>query len=133
MKPRPEEEGRRWLAQAENDWNAARHLRAGGFLALSCFHAQQSAEKAVKAYLYAQGAEEVWGHAVSQLLEDAATFDQSLEEFFKMGAVLDKLYIPTRYPNGLPGGLPSEAYTEDEAESALDRARQILDAIAQRI
>jgi HEPN domain-containing protein len=34
-------------------------------------------------------------------------------------AILDQYYIPTRYPNGLPGGLPFEVYTADQAAGAV--------------
>jgi HEPN domain-containing protein len=52
------EEGERWLSQATADLHWATHLaREGGFLA------QQVAEKALKAFLYAQGEEIVLGHS----------------------------------------------------------------------
>ncbi len=31
---------------------------------------------------------------------------------------LDRHYIPTRYPNGLPGGTPYECYTVSELQEA---------------
>lgn len=34
-------------------------------------------------------------------------------------AILDQYYIPTRYPNGLPGGLPFEVYTAEQAAAAV--------------
>lgn len=42
---------------------------------------------------------------------------------------LDKLYIPTRYPDALPGLTPKEAYTREEAEKALRDAQAILKAV----
>jgi HEPN domain-containing protein len=39
---------------------------------------------------------------------------------------LDKLYIPTRYPNGLPDITPAEAYTAKEAADAIAAAETIL-------
>jgi HEPN domain-containing protein len=39
---------------------------------------------------------------------------------------LDKLYIPTRYPNGLAGGAPADVYTRAEASRAINDAEAIL-------
>jgi HEPN domain-containing protein len=41
-------------------------------------------------------------------------------------SVLDGFYIPTRYPNGLPGGIPAEAYPQETAESAVALATQVV-------
>ncbi|WP_272487325.1 HEPN domain-containing protein [Rhodothermus marinus] len=40
--------------------------------------------------------------------------------------MLDKLYIPTRYPNGLLEGAPTEFFTRQEAEHAIRCAEAIL-------
>jgi len=45
-------------------------------------------------------------------------------------ARLDQYYIPTRYPNGLPGGVPSRFYTDPgEAREAMELARMVLEAV----
>ena len=126
----PEKQGRRWLAQARQDLDAATVLLHAGHRNLACFHAQQAAEKAGKAFLYGRGVEEVWGHSVAVLLHDAASHDASLEVLRPTGAALDKFYITTRYPNGLPDGLPADAYTETEATDAIAKADMVLQAIA---
>ena len=41
---------------------------------------------------------------------------------------LDQYYIPTRYPNGLPGGIPAEVFTDSQAEDAVGRARAFIEA-----
>ncbi len=112
---------------------AAESLRRDGHYNLVCFLAQQAAEKGVKAFLYDRGAEDPWGHAVCDLMSDAASYDESLAALRTTGAALDKFYIPTRYPNGLPGGLPAEAFTEEEAGRALEMADQILGEVRRRI
>ncbi|MFA6110085.1 MAG: HEPN domain-containing protein, partial [Candidatus Latescibacterota bacterium] len=101
MRLPPEQEGQRWLAQARQDLEAAAVLRESGHRNLTCFHAQQAAEKGVKAFLYAQGLDEVWGHSVAILLRDAATYQERFAALRPIGAALDKFYITTRYPNGL--------------------------------
>ena len=42
---------------------------------------------------------------------------------------MDKLYIPTRYPNGLPDLTPSEVFTEEEASKAIESSTIILEQI----
>ena len=41
-------------------------------------------------------------------------------------AILDQYYVPTRYPNGLPGGIPSDVYTRTQAAEAVEVARQVV-------
>ena len=59
------------MLQAERDMEDAKYLRDGSRYNLACFMGQQAGEKAVKAYLYHQGAEDVWGHSLADLCEDA--------------------------------------------------------------
>jgi len=42
---------------------------------------------------------------------------------------LDRYYIPTRYPNGLPGGIPKENFTEEDADEGIKAAEEIIKAI----
>ena len=53
MREDPRIEGLRWLEQAQADWGWTQHLFAQGAYYLVCFLAQQVAEKALKAFLYA--------------------------------------------------------------------------------
>ena len=43
----------------------------------------------------------------------------------------DRHYIPTRYPNGLPGGIPAEAFDADDAEKAMRQAQLIIQQVAE--
>ncbi len=43
---------------------------------------------------------------------------------------LDKLYIPTRYPNGLPDSIPAEVFTEEEACEAIKTARELIKTVS---
>ncbi len=43
-------------------------------------------------------------------------------------------YIPTRYPNGLPGGIPAQYYDdEEEAERALELSRRVAYLVKRKI
>ena len=53
----------------------------------------------------------------------------SLSSLLDKAKELDKLYIPTRYPNGLPDLTPSEVYTEEEAYRAIESSKIIFEKI----
>ncbi len=133
MQPNLKAEGRRWWRQVERDLDDARYTFDGQRYNLTCFLAQQSAEKALKAYLYAQEVELVWGRSVRELCTMAATFDTTFEELGRKAAPLDQYYIPTRYPNGLPGGVPFEAYNDEDGQRALRLAGLVLDTVEERL
>jgi len=121
----PNREADRWLRQAESDLAYAELGLREGFYAQVCFQCQQVCEKAIKALRYGRGERAVLGHALIELaasLPVMARFRDSL-------AVLDQYYVPTRYPNGLPGGIPSDVYTGDQAAAAVDTARQVVAAV----
>lgn len=121
------EEGERWLSQAEEDLHWADHLAKEGGWHLACFLAQQVAEKALKAFLYAQGEEIVLGHSVERLCAAAAAFRSEFAEKAKRWSLLDGYYIPTRYPNGLPDGIPARIYTEEAARGAVALAGEAVE------
>jgi HEPN domain-containing protein len=51
-------------------------------------------------------------------------------EKYKYVKKLDRYYIPTRYPNGLPGGIPSRVFDDpEEALEASNIARDIINFI----
>ncbi len=67
---------RGWLSKAEGDLaNARLCLSAGLSLDTACFHAQQAAEKYLKAYLIAQAAEFPFIHNLEKLVELCARHD----------------------------------------------------------
>jgi HEPN domain-containing protein len=126
-------EAARWLEQARRDLDDAEFAASGSRWNLACFLAQQAAEKALKAYLYACGAEAVWGHSVAELCRDASANDPAFAVLGAEAAALDQYYIPTRYPNGLPGGIPADAYTRSDGERALGLCRAVIDLVGDRV
>lgn len=129
MRESPKSEGQRWLEQAQMDLKWARHLNDEGAYYLVCFLAQQVAEKALKAFLYAQGEELVVGHSVRQLCQRAAAYDTRFQAGLNEWAILDSFYIPTRYPNGLPDDIPARVYSQTAAASALSLAEEVVAAV----
>jgi HEPN domain-containing protein len=133
MKAEAGSEGRRWLEQAKADRHGAQLLFDGGSYHLACFVAQQVAEKALKAFLYAQGEEFVIGHSVEALARWCAEFDADFATLREQAAPLDGYYIPTRYPNGLPDSIPARVYTRPVAEETLRLADQVLNLVQQKL
>jgi HEPN domain-containing protein len=94
-----------------------------------CFVAQQAAEKARKAFLYARGEREVIGRSIERLLARAVAYDAELAALESELPLLDAHYIPTRYPNGLVESIPARVYTRSAAEEALRLARAAIAAV----
>lgn len=111
-----------WLRQAEKDISKAKLDLEWGYFEWACFTAQQAAEKAIKA-LFQKLHGEAWGHGAKALLENLPFGDRL--QFYEDGRLLDKFYIPTRYPNGLPQGIPHDYFTKKEAQEAIEAAERI--------
>lgn len=114
-------EAERWLVTAEEDLRAAEVLLRAGLFAQACFYTQQSGEKAVKALWYLVDADP-WGHSIQKLVMEFPEKQRlpNRERWIEQAALLDKFYIPTRYPNGLPDLTPGQVYTRADAERGLD-------------
>lgn len=92
-------EAERWLSTAEEDSRAAETLLNIGLFAQTCFYAQQSVEKAVKA-LWCWVDADPWAHSIQRLVIDFPQ-QQRLPDaahWIEQAALLDKFYIPTRCP-----------------------------------
>lgn len=133
MKKEAIEEGRRWLEQAIEDLKWTKHLAERGGYHIACFLAQQVGEKALKAFLYAQGEEIVIGHSIERLCNLASKYDAGYSEKVKRWAILDGYYVPTRYPNSLPDSIPARVYTKDAADEAARLAEEIVRSVKEKI
>lgn len=119
-------EADRWWRQAANDLAFARVAVRERFYAQACFVAQQAAEKAVKAIAYALGERTVLGHSLVTHISRCADRVPELQDLRELGGILDQYYVPTRYPNGLAGGVPFEAFGESQAVGAVDAAERFV-------
>ena len=124
---------RSWFVQSKHDLEAATANAEDGRHALACFLAQQAAEKAVVAFIYNHGAEQVWGHALADLCEDAKAFDPSFEFVKSVAGLLDQHQIGARYPQTLTGGAPCESYEALDAERALEIASEVVRGIGEKL
>ena len=126
-------EGARWLRQAKQDLEDADFTREGERFNLACFLGQQAAEKALKAYLYKRGAEDIWGHSLIDLCEDAKIFDMFFDTILSEARQLDKYFEITRYPHYLPGGIPSEAFDRIDADRSIELSTMVVDFVRERL
>lgn len=114
-----------WMKQAEADLRHARNSIMLKDFEWSCFSAQQAAEKAVKA-VYQQLHAEAWGHSVSILLANLPPSTNVSPELIEKAKIIDKYYIPARYPNGFDTGAPTDYFTEAEGKTAVEIAGEII-------
>ncbi len=124
-----EKEAKRWFNQALEDLQSAKILLDNKRYYLVCFLCQQIVEKALKSVIYFNKEDLVIGHSVKKLADWAGEFD---EEFKKLGekiSVLDTYYITTRYPNGLPDGIPAEVFNEKMAQSAFELTEETIQTV----
>lgn len=126
-------EAERWLNQAKSDLEAAKWNSEGSFYAHACFLSQQAAEKALKAYLYSTGKRKIITHSTYTLARECAQENNVFNSILSMCAELDKHYIPSRYPNGLPDSIPSEVYLKEDAQTCINNSQKILDFISKLI
>ena len=100
-----------WLQDAEDDFAAAADLARLGRYAKACFHAQQAAEKALKALLIAKAGRYERTHSAYALLLAAERAGLEVPREVKDAAEeLDRHYVPSRYPNAWPWGPPHAHY-----------------------
>jgi len=94
----------KWLDKALSDLQCARILFTyGGDNYNVAFHCQQAIEKALKGYLLYRTGRHFDGHNLTFLCRQAIKFDEKVFfEFLEISAILNDMYIETRYPTDLP-------------------------------
>ncbi|MHA2495903.1 MAG: HEPN domain-containing protein [Candidatus Hodarchaeales archaeon] len=135
MRKPSRDEAERWLLHAQDEFADADELRKRDRFYIALFHFQQAAEKALKAFLYfhLKSIEIFYTHSIADLIELAIEVDPIFEEI-KDAKKLDRYYIPTRYPNGLPGSVPSRFFDDPkEAKEAMLLAKQTIELAEQKL
>jgi HEPN domain-containing protein len=111
----------RWLSHARADLALAQTpLPPGGLYEHLCFHAQQAAEKALKAVLIAYDINFPFTHNI-QLLIDLLPASLTLPETISVAAELTPYSVTTRYPGEV------EKVTEEERDQAVQTAKTVVD------
>ncbi len=120
-------ESQRWLNTAKDDLEAAQILKDNKKYSLACFHCQQAAEKAIKSAYYLLDLDP-WGHSVYKLIHQLGKKHPIFSNIRieSKAKRLDQLYIPTRYPNGIPDITPVEAFSDLDAQEGISHATEII-------
>jgi HEPN domain-containing protein len=126
-------ESMRWMQQAKEDQSAAEVIHRFELYNWSCFICQQAGEKAIKSFLYAKGSEDVWGHSLSDLCEDAIHFEPTFTMLKSIAVLLDKYYYLSRYPSQIPGGTSASIFSQQESDKALEISKEIIDFVQDRL
>jgi HEPN domain-containing protein len=126
MQPDRFEVGAYWLGAAEQDLEAARELSTR-LANVSCFHAQQASEKALKAILAAVAGDTVRSQLSDKLLAEGRDLGINIPAAITDDAqALDKFYLAPRYPDALGGSDVRTAFKPDEAAVAIERAQRVI-------
>ena len=115
----------KWIRRADEDLAVADQLLLDGvpYFGSIGFHAQQAAEKFLKAFLVWHQIEFPKTHDLSKLLELIAQCDKPLSESLQGILVLTVYGVDTRYPDDLPD------LTKNEATQAVELAREVKDVL----
>lgn len=118
-----------WLNQALDDlsWTKANLKERVWYGA--CFTAQQSAEKALKAYLIYQGKDVKKVHDLGALLQECINIESEFETLRENCATLTDYYAPARYPD--IGEFMD--FNEENAKEAYGFAEKIVSFIEKKL
>ena len=124
------EQAKAWITFAHEDLQVADMTFDAGIWNQACFHAQQCVEKMLKAVLTEQDVDVPRTHRLADLLGRVGrTVSDALVPVGQDIRALDHFYVPTRYPDTLPGALPSGLPDRQEAAVALSTAHEVVDIV----
>lgn len=118
----------RWLESSDDEMKVAKELTKLEAFNAAVLHSEQAAQMALKGLLRGVGlGEHAWGHSLSELAKRAVQH-AALELPNELGsalAVLERDYLPTRYPDALIAGTPLGNYGPADAERAMATSEQV--------
>lgn len=124
---------RTWLRTAERDLRLAR-AALDIEPSLGAFHAQQAAEKALKALLVATTDDHERTHTAGRLVRELRAADPSIPEAVERDATaLDLFYLSSRYPDTVGDEDPGDVIARPDAALAVERAERVLAFIRARL
>ncbi|MFQ5627475.1 MAG: HEPN domain-containing protein [bacterium] len=122
---------RAWLRKANRDLGSAKKLAEDSepYFDTAIYHCQQTAEKAIKAYLVFHDIEFEKVHNLSVLIESCTEIDSDFQTYADAADTLTPYATAFRYPNEL---FEDEPDTE-QMDEAVELAEQILDFVLQKL
>lgn len=115
-----------WFVFAEEDLKLAEYSLKEKIYNQACFHSQQGVEKMPKGYLKKNKKRIPRTHLLDDLLNLCVEIDRNFSKLKEYCLILDKYYIPTRYPDALPGMLPHGMPMAEDAKTAVDVLKEIM-------
>jgi HEPN domain-containing protein len=120
-----------WLEKAQNDLQAAEIILAYEGVPPTdtvVYHAQQVAEKCLKAFLIARVQRLLPIHDLIPLLEECITLDNSFATLRGHILNLDRFYIESKYPPD-----PPIVFSIDEARESTAQAQEIYNFVRDKL
>jgi HEPN domain-containing protein len=114
------EDAREWISRARSDLALARARPEGVYLEDLCFHAQQAAEKAIKALLIRHGVKFPYVHDLAALLTRLERATGDLPDSIRQAERLTQFAVEARYPGTAP------PVGEKEYQEAVKLAEEVL-------
>ena len=117
-----------WLNYSKTDLTVAQYLLDSMEpcpVEIVCYHAQQSAEKALKAILVKNDIDPPKVHDLVRLCEMCGEFCKEILEVKPIATALNKYGSVARYPN-------KRKISREEAEIAIQKATDILELVTQK-
>ena len=118
-----------WVKKANDDYTSAKILMEKVLppqIEIVCYHCQQCAEKALKAFCVYKKAEVQRTHNLIVLCQQCIALDSGFSVLISDCARLTPYSVQTRYPNNI------EIF-ESEAKAALIMAKKVYDFVADKI
>jgi HEPN domain-containing protein len=125
----PEANWAAWLRKADHDALAIRSILAGEEVPwdVVCFHAQQEAEKTLKALLVSHAAEPPRTHDLVALLHECTAREEGLASLLEDCRLLTAFGVQVGYPHDLAEP------DREEGQAALDALERIRQAVRGRL
>ena len=117
-----------WLRQAASDLESAEVLLKASKYDACCFMAEQSAQKALKAFLLAHKKRVPLTHSLLYLYQECCGEGLQIEELEPALKHLTRYYVEARYPDAA-NAPPVDIFQHHEAENAVTAARKLLSHI----
>ncbi|MGI0047053.1 MAG: HEPN domain-containing protein [Nitrosotalea sp.] len=116
-------EAKSWLDKAEEDFSTAQDCLTSKHFDASAFHAQQAAEKALKAL-------QIQKHGRFDKIHDLVSLAKAVDspnEIIKCCIMLAPYYVVTRYPD------VGEPISKDTVKELLDKSKKVVSWIIQAL
>lgn len=130
---KPEDIYFNWIYFAEQDLNFAKLGYKDNFYSHVCFLSQQVIEKSCKAFLIFKKINYPKTHKIIDIINYDRALFSLLKNNIENLKIIDTFYIPTRYPEGIPGSLKDGLPGKDNAEECLELAEDVLTIIKKEL